>query len=56
MGDVLQNAGVLASKQCRGAHGWLLQLREDVKFRFEIIIIIFLIHMKDGVQRTPSDP
>lgn len=45
MGDALQNVRVLASKQCRGgggAHAWLLQLREDVKFGFEIDLFIYL--------------
>lgn len=39
MGDELQNAWVLVSRQCRGdggARGWLLQLKEDVKLGFEI--------------------
>lgn len=45
VGDELQNAWVLVSKQCRGdggARGWLLQLKEDVKLGFEIFFFKFI--------------
>lgn len=66
MGDAPQNAQGSASKQRRGgggAHGWLWKLREEVKFGFELLFVLFwgvfgvffLIHTKDEVQRAPSD-
>lgn len=42
--DAGQNAWVSACKQCRGgggARGWGLQLREDVKFGFEVVWWLF---------------